>query len=147
MPTGLRVQRTILKVLTESKVDGIICELGSGWGTLALGIARAYPDCRVVGFENSPVPFWVSQVLCRIMPTPNMKVERRDFYDIPLRDVDLVICYLYSGAMERLREKFEVELESGTSVISHTFAIPGWEPEQVIAVRDLYRTKIYVYRI
>ena len=44
------------------------------------------------------------------MPVTNLVIERRDFYGISLTDADVVICYLYSGAMERLREKFERRL-------------------------------------
>jgi hypothetical protein len=47
--------------------------------------------------------------------------------------------------MERLRPKFERELKSGSLVVSHTFAVPGWVPESVWQVDDLYRTKIYLY--
>ena len=146
MPTGLRVQREVLGLLQALKPDGAIFELGSGWGTLALGIARQCPECRVMGFENSPVPFLVSRILCWIMPSLNLAIERRDFYGVSLASAKIVICYLYPGAMERLRGRFEDELVPGTRVISHTFAVPGWDAENVVEVRDLYRTKIYVYR-
>ena len=147
MPTGMRVQRAILETLLGLKPEGAIYELGSGWGTLALGIARRYVDCRVTGFENSPIPFWVSLVLSRMIPSPNLSFERRDFYGVSLAEANIVICYLYSGAMERLRVKFEAELSPGTWVISHTFAVPEWDAKEVVEVQDLYRTKVYVYRV
>ena len=146
MPTGPRIQRAILDVLSRIQRDGVVVELGSGWGTLALGVARKNSDLRVVGFENSPVPYWISRLLCYVMLVPNLAIKRRNFYDMQLPEADVVICYLFSGAMERLREKFETELSADTWVISHTFDVPGWEPERVIEVRDLYRTKVYVYR-
>lgn len=147
MPTGLRVQHVLLDVLQNIDPRGVVVELGSGWGTLALGIARRFPGCRITAFENSPVPYLFSRFLQRAISTPNLAIERRDFYGISLTDADVVICYLYSGAMERLCDQFELELRPGTWVISHTFAVPGWEPERVIQVEDLYRTKVYVYRV
>jgi len=147
MPTGLRVQRAIFDVLQNIDPDGVVVELGSGWGTLASGIARRFPSCRVTAFENSPVPYLFSQFSQCVMPVTNLVIERRDFYGISLTDADVVICYLYSGAMERLREKFERELRSGTWVISHTFAVPAWTPNEVVEARDLYHTKVYIYRV
>jgi len=134
-------------VFQDIDPNGVVVELGSGWGTLALGFARRFPNCRVTAFENSPVPYLFSRFLQSVIPVTNLAIERRDFYGISLTDADVVICYLYSGAMERLREKFERELRTATWVISHTFAVPGWAPNEVAQVQDLYRTKVYVYRV
>lgn len=147
MPTGSRVNRVVLDVLQGTDLSGRVVELGSGWGTLALQIAKHLPLCSVVGYENSPVPYWVSQLLRVILGVSNVAFYRADFYKIPLSDFDGVVCYLYPGAMEKLSEKFESELRPGTLIVSHTFALPGWEPERVVEAPDLYRTKIYVYRV
>lgn len=147
MPTGGRVNRVVLDVLQEVNPQGRIVELGSGWGNLAFGIGKQLPHCSVVGYENSPVPYFVSQMLRVVLVLSNVVFKRMDFYAVPLIDFNLVVCYLYPGAMETLREKFEAELRAGSLVISHTFAVPGWEPERVVEVSDLYRTKVYVYRV
>lgn len=147
MPTGRRVDRVVMQVLQVLKVQGSVVELGSGWGTLALHIGKVLPQCVVVGYENSPVPYFVSKVLRVILAVSNVRFKRVDFYRVPLSDFDVVVCYLYSGAMEKLRVSFDNELRSGTWVISHTFAVPGWIPERVVEVSDLYRTKVYVYRV
>lgn len=147
MPTGRRVNRVVLDVLQEVNPKGRVVELGSGWGNLAVGIGKQVPHCSVVGYENSPVPYFVSQVLRVVLVVSNVVFKRVDFYAVPLSDFNLVVCYLYPGAMETLREKFETELQPGTWIISHTFAVPGWAPERVVEVSDLYRTKVYVYRV
>jgi collagenase-like PrtC family protease len=45
--------------------------------------------------------------------------------------------------MVRLGTKLRSELTPGTVVVSNTFALPGWVPEQISQLKDLYRTKIY----
>ena len=125
-------------------LEGTVYELGSGWGTLALPLAKHLPHCHVVGIESSPIPFWVSRALA--YKQANLTFRREDFFEASLEDATLVICYLYPGAMEKLKEKFDRELRSGAWVISHTFAIPGWTPWRLEKVPDLYRTKIYIYR-
>ena len=52
-PTTGKVNRELWKLLPE-KVDGTVYELGSGWGTLAVPLARRYP--HVVAYELSPLP-------------------------------------------------------------------------------------------
>ncbi len=57
----------------------------------------------------------------------------------------MVVCYLYPGAMRKLKDKFEQELAPGTLVVSNTFSISGWKPINVIDTHDLYNTHIYLY--
>jgi hypothetical protein len=147
MPTGRRVNRVVLDVLQDVPAQVRIVELGSGWGSLALRIGKLLPRCSVVGYENSPVPYFVSHVLRVFSGVSNVVFKCVNFYRVPLSDFDVVVCYLYPGAMEKLREKFDNELQSGSCVISHTFAVPGWKPERVVEVSDLYRTKVYMYRV
>lgn len=110
-------------------------------------LAELYPIHHVVGLESSWVPFWISKARVFICRSENVSVLCHNFFSMPLQDAGLVICYLYPGAMVRLKEKFEKELRPGTWVISNTFAIPGWKPELVCEVDDIYRSKVYVYRV
>lgn len=145
-PTSSKAKKCLMNALPAT-MQGNIYELGSGWGTLALPLAKRYPNCRVMGFESSPLPFFVSQIRKRLGNVPNLKLYRHNFFEADLRDANLVVCYLYPGAMRKLKEKFQKELKSGTLIVSNTFAIPGWQPEAVHEVGDLYRTKVYVYRV
>lgn len=143
MPTSEKVRRALLEVLPEMD-DGIIIDLGSGWGNLVFPLAKKYEGCHIFGYENSPIPYWVSSLMNH---KGNLKIKRANFYDVPLQDADLVVCYLFPKGMERLAEKLQRELKPGTHVISHTFAFPGWKPETVIEVDDLHHSKIYLYEV
>lgn len=141
MPTAPKTKRRLLQALPD-EFEGKIVELGSGWATLAAPLANKYPRARVVGYETSPIPYYFS----KLHRAPNLSFERRDFFDVPLSDAGMVICYLYPAAMKRLKDKFANELLPGTVVVSHTFAVPGWVPEKTVQVKDLYNTVIYFYR-
>jgi len=143
MPTSYKVKNKLFSLL-PMEIKGKIYELGSGWGTLLLLLAEKYPQYQILGLESSPLPFWFSKL--RLRPYPNVKVVREDFFSKNLSDTGLVVCYLYPGAMEKLKLKFEAELRPGAVVISNTFAVPGWVPENMFIVNDLYRTKIYFYK-
>jgi len=146
MPTSSKVKKIIESTLPED-IQGKVYELGCGWGALAFRLASLYPESEVMAYEVSPIPWLYTEIMRRVYRIPNITLYWKDFFRDSLSDAGLVVCYLYPGAMERLKKKFEKELAPGTLVISNSFAIPGWEPEQVIKVSDFYRSKVYVYRI
>ncbi len=145
MPTSSKVKKKIEGALPK-QVKGKIYELGCGWGGIASLLASRYPHCEVLAFEVSPIPWLYTAIVKRLSRLPNMTLFWKDFFQESLGDADLIVCYLYPGAMERLKRKFDQELKPGTVVISNSFAIPGWEPQEVLQVGDFYRTKVYVYK-
>lgn len=146
MPTSPKVKEALWHILPE-KAEGKIIDLGSGWGTLAFPIAKKYSSSQVIGYENSPLPFLFCKIRQLLQPAPNLTFIFKNFYNISLEDAGLIICYLYPGAMEQLDKKFRTELKPGTWIISHTFAIPGWQPVKVMHAEDIYHTAIYLYKI
>ncbi len=122
-----------------------VIEAGSGWGTLALHIIQNNPNICMVGIENSPLPLCCSRVLSRWKRT-NIQFQQGDIYLYPYEQADIVVCYLFPGAMRKLRPILEQRCRPHTYVISACFAVPEWEPEQVILCSDWYHTPVYVYR-
>jgi predicted RNA methylase len=147
MPTGAKVKKVLLSEALPSHIEGLIYELGSGWGTLAFPLAKKYSDSKVIAYETSLIPYWISRGCSLLHKKNNLHFVRQDFFHVNLQKAGLVVCYLYPEAMRKLKEKFKEELKPGTLIITHTFSIPGWQPLQVYAVHDLYQTKIFVYRI
>lgn len=145
MPTSPIATRCLLEALPEG-IEGTIIEVGSGWGTLLFSLAEKLPKCKVVGYENSPIPYFFSKLRHFVFPWKNIEIHRADFFQESLNDANLVVCYLYPGAMAKLKRKFEKELKPSAWVISNTFAVPGWEPHRTVLVNDLFNTKIYIYR-
>jgi len=146
MPSSKKAQRAILEAISPDQT-GTLYELGSGWGTLLIPLAKAHKQCTIIGFETSRVPYIVSKMLILILGLKNVHLFQKDFYTESLKDGTAVICYLYPKAMNKLKVKFEQELTTGTKVISNTFAIPEWKPEQILTIQDLYSTKIYIYKV
>ncbi|HJO72287.1 MAG: hypothetical protein QF450_02625 [Rhodospirillales bacterium] len=58
-----------------------------------------------------------------------------------------MVRYLFPDTMERRRPKLEAELTPGALVLSNTFAMPRWRPVAFGAAEDVYRSKVYLYRI
>jgi hypothetical protein len=99
--------------------DAIVYELGSGWGSLVIALARAFPKAHIRGIEMSPLPYWVARIRTRNLP--NVLLRRADFYDFDLTDAQAVTCYLMMKSMPKLAAFFDRELASGTPVVSLSF--------------------------
>jgi Putative methyltransferase len=105
----------------------IVYELGSGWGSLVVVLARAFPDAQIRGIEVSPLPYWVTRVRTRKMS--NVSLQRANFYQSDLRDAHAVTCYLMIKPMRKLAVLLDQMLKPGTPVVSLTF----WFREREIA--------------
>lgn len=139
MPTSKKARKVILRLVGE----GTIYELGSGWGGLAIALSKKN---RVIGYEKAYVPWCASKFLKTISRAKNFTLKRENFLKEDLSQADVIVCYLYPGAMRELELKFGKELKNGALVISNSFQIPGRTPEQTIKVGDFMQSEIYLYR-
>lgn len=142
MPASAAVRRAVLQELNRYPEARTIVDAGSGWGTLCQAILGRYPEKRVIGIENSPIPLLAARLLAK----GRISYVRRSLYLYDYKKADLVVCYLYPGAMNRLSGIFRSRLAPGARVMSICFAMPGWEAERVLTCGDMYRTKIYIYK-
>lgn len=146
VPTTPRVASAMFDLIPAGS-RGVIYELGSGWGSLARGLAKRFPAASVVAYELSPLPWLFSRLWQRLAPRANLTIHLADFQNIGLDDAAVVCCYLYPGAMRRLAEKFERELADGALVVSNSFLVPGWVPAAVRRAEDQYGSPVYLYRM
>jgi hypothetical protein len=144
MPSSRRAVQQVLQFVVPPR-PGSIYELGAAWGSLAVPLARAFPDRRIIAYELSTIPWLFLLLRVRVSGLKNIEVVRRDFFRDDLGKAAVVVCYLYPGSMVRLSTKLQSELMPATIVVSNAFALPGWVPDQKSQLKDLYRTKIYRY--
>jgi hypothetical protein len=142
MPSSRRAVQRVLQFVVPPR-PGSIYELGAAWGSLAIPLARAFPDRRIIAYELSTIPWLFLLLRVRVSGLKNIEVVRRDFLRDDLGKAAVVVCYLYPGSMVKLSTKLQSELMPGTAVVSNTFALPGWVPDQKSQLKDLYRTNIY----
>ncbi|MEE2749909.1 MAG: class I SAM-dependent methyltransferase [Myxococcota bacterium] len=144
MPSSAHAREAMLGLLPES-VEGSILELGSGWGGMACCLAKRHPQAPVEGYELSVVPWVFSALRQRASGLKNLSVHRADFRSADFSGASVLVCYLHPEGMKRLAEALEERLPPGLVLISNTFALPGFEPQEVLVLDDLYSTRIYSY--
>ena len=143
MPSSGKATRAMLDLIPENAGDCTV-ELGSGWGGLARALSRRRPEADIVAYELSFLPWLWSMGIARLAGHQRVTFVRRNFFDTELGEADVVLCYLFPGAMERLSKRL-TQLKPGSVIISNTFRLPGWEPDEVVELDDLYRTPVYRY--
>lgn len=174
MPSSSAAARTMAEAarseLRRLKSDGgnsshraeypYIIEAGSGWGTTVFALARSLPEARIVGYENSPLPYLVSRLLRRLLGFENVELHLADFRRVDLSAADIVVCYLFPGGMRRIAGQLGCRRDWGEQtgaqstgtrprapvVISNTFSLPGRKADRSIRTGDASLSEIFIYR-
>ncbi len=129
----------------ERPANGPLIDLGSGWGTLVIAVARKYPHQQVIGYELSWFPWVISIIRKYSLRLDNLTLYRKDFNNAELSNACILFCYLFPGGMVALDKKLKRELLNEILIVSNTFALPSCRPTKVIKLKDIYQTPIYVY--
>lgn len=121
-------------------------DLGSGGGGLIRHLHQARPDGNYHGIEAALLPFLLS--LCRNLNAAHgCRISWGDFWIRDLAPYDVVYAYLSPAPMAALWRKARMEMRPGSVFISNSFAVPGVEPELCIELRDLGRSRLYLWRM
>lgn len=124
-----------------------LADLGSGTGTVVLGLARARPDFRIEGVESAPPVLAVSALRRLAARLSNAAFRLGSLWNTDLAPYDMVYCFLSPAPMPRLYEKAMREMRPGTFLVSNSFLVPGVEAEETIVVDDSRQTRLYLYRM
>lgn len=136
-----------LEELLPPEHDFRFADLGSGLGGVLTHLARIRPDGHYHGVESAPLPFLWSWLRIRLGGFRNCSVRWGSLWDESLAQYDVVFAYLSPVPMERLWRKACAEMRPGTLFISSTFAVPGQVPHRTIAVEDLHRSTLQVWKM
>lgn len=143
MSSGKACQAMLASI--DGTLNGPLIDLGSGWGTLVIALARKYPRQQVIGYELSLIPWVVSMIWKHGLQLNNLKLYRKDFMKADLSGASLLCCYLFPGGMLSLEEKLKGELSSEIRIVSNTFAFSSLQPIKVTKLNDIYQSPIYLY--
>lgn len=125
-----------------------IIEAGSGWGGVAIALARRIPEAQVVGYENSPLPFLFSACRARLNGCSRVRFRFGDYRKADLSHADIIVAYLFPKGMCDLAQLIESEStkRKPPTIISNTFALPGLQPNRKVQSGDTSLSPVYVYR-
>lgn len=108
----------------------VVYDLGSGDGRIVITAAREF-GARGVGIELQPALVQASrQAAIHAEVADRVTFIQEDFFDVDLSKATVVALYLFPPVNARLEPKLRRELHAGARVVSYSFPIGEWVPDQ-----------------
>lgn len=128
VPSSRREIADVVALLQAAQLPEapVIYELGCGFGDLALALARAFPQAKVVGLEVSPLPAWIARLRAR--REPRITIHRKDYTQTNIGEADVVTAYLMIEAAARLAPVLDQQLRPDTKVVASMFWFRDRQP-------------------
>jgi SAM-dependent methyltransferase len=131
VPTPDDVIQTMLRMARVTRRDRVY-DLGCGDGRILITAARQF-GCRGVGIDIEPERIRESREGARAARVDRLlRFEEGDFHSTSVREATVVMVYLFTRVMAKLKPKLLAELRPGTRVVAYQFnGFGDWTPAQV----------------
>jgi predicted RNA methylase len=134
-PTPYTVVDAMLALAHVGPGD-VVYDLGSGDGRIVITAAQAH-GARGVGIELQHGLVESSRTAAsRAGVADKVDFIEGDFFDADLSAATVVMLYLWPGVNGRLETKFRSELRPGTKIVSYTFPINNWVPDETVQLEN-----------
>ena len=128
VPTRFPVVETMLKMAAVNKSD-VVYDLGCGDGRIIITAAQRF-GCRGVGFDLDPER--IRECLENAKKagvTEKVKFVEGDLFQADFHEATVLPMYLLTTVNLKLRPKILRELQPGSRVVSHNFAMDNWKAD------------------
>jgi cyclopropane fatty-acyl-phospholipid synthase-like methyltransferase len=131
--------------LARVKPSDVVYDLGSGDGRIVNLAARVY-GARGVGVELQPALVEVSRRAARESGVSDrVKFIEGDMFKVDISRATVVALYLWPSVNRALEAKLKRELRPGTRIVSHSFDIGDWAPQETIRTAD--GTNVFLWTV
>jgi SAM-dependent methyltransferase len=132
VPTPDEVVQRMLQVAKVTPKD-IVYDLGAGDGKIAIAAGKL--GATSIGIEYNPDMARLAQ--CYVQAerlTDRTRIVQGDVFESEFRDATVVTMYLLPALNLKLLPKLLKDLKPGTRIVSHSFDMGTWKPEQTLDV-------------
>jgi SAM-dependent methyltransferase len=126
VPTPMPVVQKMLEMARVDK-DDILYDIGCGDGRIVIAAAKSY-GARGVGIDIDAKLIEDCEAAAKREGVEALtRFIRMDATKARFSEATVVAVYLLPESLELLRPQFESQLPAGVLVVSHNYAIPGWD--------------------
>ena len=129
-------------VLAKRK-NQVVMDLGSGWGSLLIPLAKRFPQHRFIGIEHAFIPYYVSRFRTKKMP--NITFYRQNFFYTDISKADIIFLFLLAHVMSKISVKCQKEAKKGALFYVNRFFIKNKKAQKEVSLGSKYNT-YYVYK-
>lgn len=145
-PSNINVWLQVSKLIPIGQNKPVrMIDIGSGFGGMAMFVAKTCPSVQVEGMEIAPLPWFFSVLRARIRQSSAI-FKLGNYEYLNFAHYDVVFAYLSPAAMHKLWLKANSEMTSGSLLISYEFDIQGVSPTFVVPTGDRSPV-LYVWKI
>ena len=125
-------------------------DLGSGDGRIPIAAVKDFGAARATGIDIDPQR--IKEATANLATaekqmtgiSKNVRFLNQDLFTTDISDATVVTLYLLPSLNLKLMPKLKEELKPGTRIVSHSFDMGDWVPEQTI---DVDGRKVYYWTI
>ena len=128
--------------MADLRDDDVVVDLGSGDGLIPLTAARMNAKLRGWGVDINPKLVEESNALARAQGVGDrVRFFHRNAFDVDLHDATVVTMWLFPELMQLLRPIILERARPGTRVLTSTWNLGTWEPDE----RSLDEGAVYMW--
>ncbi len=130
--------------MAQLKKGQKLYDLGCGDGRIAVAAARDY-GARAVCIDIDPQRIAEARANVKENGVENLvEVRQADLFETDFSDADVVTLYLLPSLNEKLRPQLQRQLKNGARIVSHSFDMGAWKPDQE---REVSGARLYLWNI
>lgn len=143
VPTPPEVVAAMLKVAKVGPND-IVYDLGSGDGRIPIAAVKDFGAARAIGIDIDParIKEATANLASSNITGNRVRFLNQDLFTTDISEATVVTLYLLPSLNLKLIPKFEKELKPGTRIVSHSFDMGDWAPEQTL---DIEGRRVYFW--
>jgi hypothetical protein len=142
VPTLDELVDAMLKAANVGPNDYVI-DLGSGDGKIPIAAAKKF-GARAMGIEYNPQMVQLARCYVRVEGlSDRVNIVQGDIFEMDFSQATVLTLYLLTDLNLKLRPRI-LELRPGTRVVSNTFKMGDWSPDQFIE-SEIGNTRAYMW--
>ncbi|HEY8549130.1 MAG TPA: 50S ribosomal protein L11 methyltransferase [Vicinamibacterales bacterium] len=143
VPTPPEVVKAMLELAKVTK-DDVVYDLGCGDGGIVVAAARDF-GARGVGVDIDPVRVKeANENVQKNKVGDKVKIVQADLFEFDIKPATVVTLYLLPSLNVKLRPILWRDLKVGTRIVSNSFDMGDWKPDQTM---DVDGRTIYLWTI
>ena len=133
VPTPADVVKAMLELAKVTK-DDVVYDLGCGDGGIVVAAARDF-GARGIGVDIDPVRIKeANENVAKNKVGDKVKIVQADLFEFDVKPASVVTLYLLPALNVKLRPMLWRDLKVGTRIVSNSFDMGDWKPDQTIDV-------------
>jgi tRNA G37 N-methylase Trm5 len=133
VPTPADVVKAMLELAKVTK-DDVVYDLGCGDGGIVVAAARDF-GAHGIGVDIDPVRIKeANENVAKNKVGDKVKIVQADLFEFDVKPASVVTLYLLPSLNVKLRPILWRDLKVGTRIVSNSFDMGDWKPDQTIDV-------------